>query len=153
MADATRSTTREPFTDETNHLCDMLSKTTLRVDVPKGGEIHYGSDPTSSRRLALAKIEHVNELIRETAMKLQHLRKGIVSFAVFESMGDDAEREGRPRGEISWDTVDRTCTYYEKYAHDKSKDEEMRRRRVALEYELDDLQRVREHLISVCMGR
>lgn len=129
----------------------MLSN--LKVTVPKGGQVHYGSEPTSSRRLILGEIERLNATIKETAWKLQLLRKGAVSFAVYESLSEDAERQGRSRGTIEWDTVDRTCTYYEKFTHDKDKDVELQRRRIELELVLDDLQRTRDELLTTCMGR
>lgn len=145
-------TTREPFTDETNRVCDAFSKVSLRVKVPEKGELHYGSSgPTSTRRMVLAELERLNGTIHETAMKLQLLRKGTVTFAVYESLGDDAEREGHERDAIEWDTVDRACAYYEKYTHDKHKALEMKRREVALELALEDMQRAREHLLSACM--
>jgi hypothetical protein len=145
---------REPFTDETNTLSDALSRT-LSIKIPRGSEQHYGSDPdpTSSYRAHLSEMERVNRSIEETAMKLHHIRKGAVSFAVYESLGDEAEQSGRSRGEIPWDTVDKACSYYEKFKRDENKKREIERRKIALEFELDDLQRTRENLLSLCMGR
>lgn len=101
----------------------------------------------------LSEIERVNQSIEETAMKLNHIRKGAVSFAVFETLADDAESAGGTRDQIHWDTVDKACSYYEEFKRDENKKHEIERRKIALEYELDDLQRAREHLLSVCMGR
>jgi hypothetical protein len=145
---------REPFTDESNTLCERLERTlSIKVPPEKGGSMHYGSDPTSSRRMFLSEVDRVNRSIEDTAMKLNHIRKGAVSFAVYETLGDDAEKSGRSRDEIRWDTVDKTCSYYEEFKRDENKKKEIERRRIALEFELDELQRVREHLLSVCMGR
>ena len=143
---------REPFTDETNTLSDALSRT-LSIKIPRGCEQHYGSDPTSSHRAHLSEVERVNRSIEETAMKLNHIRKGAISFAVYETLGDEAEQSGRSRGEIRWDTVDKACSYYEKFKRDENKKQEIERRKIALEFELEDLQRARENLLTLCMGR
>jgi hypothetical protein len=143
---------REPFTDEKN-LCHVLTRT-LSIKVPHvKRDQHYGSEPTSSRRARLSEVERINQSIEHTAMKLNHIRKGAVSYAVYESLGDDAEQTGGSRNDIHWDTVDKTCSYYEKFKRDENKKEEIERRKIALEYELEDLQRSREYLLTLCMEK
>lgn len=146
-----RSTMRAPFTDD---LCDAFTKN-LHLTIPADGQLHYGSEPTSSRRMFLAEIERLNREIRETSLKLHQLRKSAVSFAVYEALGDDAAKDPHHgKRPIEWDVVERTCTYYEKYSNDKNTtDTETRRRRIALEFALDDMQRARDELLSACMER